>query len=190
MSSIYLASGLNIDSEVTSILHHRIPEVFGLPTVAAPPFVEVEESYDPQREQYSSVVILHQVAEQIAPDTTRILGITEKDIFIPMLSFIFGQAQLNGQTALISLARLRQTFYSLPSNPKLLQKRICKEAIHELGHTFGLIHCLDIRCVMSLSTSIEHVDVKRDNFCPSCRTVLLESIDTIGLYTTDVEEEQ
>ena len=106
-----------------------------------------------------------------------------------MLSFIFGQAQLNGQTALISLARLRQSFYSLPSNPSLLQDRICKEAIHELGHTFGLTHCLDIRCVMSLSTSIEHVDIKRDNFCTSCRTVLLESIGTIGLYKADVEEE-
>jgi len=190
MSAIYLAPGLHIDSEVTEILHRRLREVFGFPIKQTAPFLEADEAYDHKREQYSSVAILHQVTELIEPDATRILGITTKDIFIPMLSFIFGQAQLSGQAALISLARLQQTFYSLPPNPILLADRICKEAVHELGHTFGLIHCLDIRCVMSLSTSIEQVDVKRDDFCRSCRTVLLERIDAIGQYMPDVEEEQ
>jgi archaemetzincin len=180
MSSIYLAPGYHVSGEVIHILTNHIVEIFDFPIKTLPDFVEADDSYDYKREQYSSVPILRQVIDQAKPDTARILGITNKDIFIPMLSFIFGQAQLGGIGAIISLARLRQNFYGLPDDDHLYRRRICKEAVHELGHTFGLTHCMDMRCVMSLSTSIEQVDIKEDDFCGACRTLLVESIATIS----------
>ena len=98
----------------------------------------------------------------------RVIGITECDLFIPMLTFVFGQAQLNGRVALVSIARLRQEFYGAPSDPGLVGMRLMKEIGHELGHSFGLIHCPDRGCLMSLATSIQEVDRKNSNFCGSC----------------------
>jgi archaemetzincin len=91
-----------------------------------------------------------------------------------MLSFVFGQAQLNGPGAVVSLARLGQEFYGLPANPTLLISRSVKEALHEIGHTFGLTHCSDIRCPMSLSNNVRQVDMKGEELCKSCTIVLEE----------------
>ena len=85
-------------------------------------------------------------------DTVRLLGITEHDLFIPMLSFVFGQAQLGGKAALVSFARLRQEFYGIDPADAVFTERARKEMLHELGHTFGLTHCPDRGCPMSLST--------------------------------------
>ena len=120
------------------------------------------------RQQYSSVELLRRLAAAAPRDTERILGVTEGDLSIPMLTFLFGQAQLDGKVALVSLCRLRQEFYQLPSDAGLLRERAVKEALHEMGHTFGLTHCPDAGCPMSLSTDIELVDAKGERYCPRC----------------------
>jgi archaemetzincin len=92
-----------------------------------------------------------------------------------MLSFVFGHAQLGGRVAVVSLARLRQEFYGLPPDPGLLRERAAKEALHEVGHAFGLVHCVDSECAMSLSTGIEQVDAKQAAYCDTCRALLREA---------------
>ena len=99
----------------------------------------------------------------------RVLGLTGHDLHLPMLSFVFGQAQLAGPGAVVSIARLRQEFHGLPPDPGLLVARLERELAHELGHTWGLVHCADPRCCMSLSTTIEQVDAKLPEFCRACR---------------------
>jgi archaemetzincin len=94
--------------------------------------------------------------------------VTEADLAIPTLTFVFGQAQLDGQVAVLSLARLRQEFYGLPSDETLLRERVTKEVLHELGHTFGLTHCAESKCVMSLATHIGLVDNKEERYCTHC----------------------
>ena len=47
----------------------------------------------------------------------RLLGVTERDLFVPVLSFVYGQAQLGGRVAVVSLARLRPEFHGLPGWP-------------------------------------------------------------------------
>jgi archaemetzincin len=113
-------------------------------------------------------MILKSLQESFAHSEGRTLGVTEADLFIPMLSFVYGQAQVNGRLAVLSTARLRQEFYGLPSNAELTYSRGVKEAIHEMGHTFGLTHCSDPGCPMSLSNTIIQVDRKRDTLCASC----------------------
>ncbi|HDL78962.1 MAG TPA: archemetzincin, partial [Bacteroidetes bacterium] len=72
--------------------------------------------------------------------------------------------------------RLRNEFYGLPANNDLLAERFAKEAVHELGHTFGLIHCENPTCVMHASTYAEEIDLKNYQFCPNCRAVVNSKI--------------
>jgi archaemetzincin len=126
-------------------------------------------AYDPVRRQFESTRILTALVEDWGTKTKgKILGVAECDLFIPILTFVFGEAQLGGRGAVISLARLRQTFYGLPDDPSVLYHRAEKEAIHEVGHTFGLVHCQDYGCVMHFSNSVEDVDLKGDRFCSEC----------------------
>ena len=124
-------------------------------------------AHDAARGQYYSTAILQ--ALQPLADGNRLLAVTGYDLFVPILTFVFGEAQLAGNCAVLSLHRLREEVYGLPPNPQLLQERLLKEAIHELGHTFGLRHCDDWRCAMSSSHSVERLDLKAADLCGRCR---------------------
>ena len=96
------------------------------------------------------------------------LAVTEADLYVPVLTFVFGEAQLGGPRAIVSLHRLREEFYGLPRDGAKLDERLAKEALHELGHTFGLRHCDDWRCVMASSHAVERLDLKESQYCPQC----------------------
>jgi len=89
-----------------------------------------------------------------------------------VLTFVFGEAQLSGNCAVVSLHRLREEFYGLPPNEELVRARLLKEAVHELGHTFGLRHCDNWQCVMTSSHAVERLDVKGTEFCFLCGRVV------------------
>lgn len=133
-----------------------------------PPQPNVAAAFDPARSQWISSEILAEASRLLPEDGFRLLALTEVDLYIPMLSFVFGQAQLGGRSALVSTARLRPEFHGFPGNRTLLLSRLAKEVIHELGHTFGLVHCTDPACPMSLSTTILQVDSKGSAFCARC----------------------
>ena len=99
----------------------------------------------------------------------RTLGVTAVDLFVPVLSFVFGEAQLGGKAALVSICRLQQEFYGLPPDDEMLTGRLLKEAVHELGHTYGLRHCDDWQCAMSSSHAVEKIDAKTPELCTRCR---------------------
>jgi archaemetzincin len=139
-----------------------------------PALSEPEYAWDPQRRQYSSSLILRDILARLPRGASRVCAITEKDLFIPMLSFIYGQAQVGGNAAIVSLARLRQEFYGLPANDALLAARARKEVLHELGHTYGLVHCPEVNCAMSLATNIRQLDLKGNGYCADCRALLSE----------------
>ena len=133
-----------------------------------PERIDVSSAVDKARQQYYSTAILQQL-EGAASGGVRVLGVTTCDLYVPVLTFVFGEAQLEGDCAVVSTARLHEEFYGLPSSEALLRERLLKEAAHELGHTFGLRHCNDWRCVMASSHGVERLDVKTAEFCPSCR---------------------
>ena len=108
------------------------------------------------------------------------LGIVDVDLAIPMLSFLFGQAQFDGPIAVVSLCRLHQEFYGLPAQESLLRERTVKEVLHELGHTFGLVHCSEPTCAMSLATHIELVDSKAERYCERCGMQLVQRFSREG----------
>jgi archaemetzincin len=125
--------------------------------------------YAPERGQYNATLVLARLLRYLPEPQAKIVGLTNVDLFIPVLTFVFGQAQLEGPGALVSTYRLRNEFYGLPPDAGLLRDRTIKEVVHELGHTFGLVHCRDYECVMHASTYVEEIDLKGPGFCSACR---------------------
>jgi archaemetzincin len=146
----------------------HLGEVFGAAVEQHVPRFDPERAFDASRGQYNSRFLLGQLLREQGPDSGRILGVTGVDLFIPVLTFVFGEAQLGGRAAVVSTHRLASERYGLPSSPHLLRQRLLKEAVHELGHTYGLVHCHEPRCVMGSSTYVEEIDLKSDRFCPGC----------------------
>ena len=127
---------------------------------------DLKPFFDPSRGQYDAVKIMQQF-EQDNPPLTLICSTV--DLFIPIFTFVFGLAKLNGRVAIISSHRLNNKYYGLPEDDYLLGDRLLKEAIHELGHLAGLRHCPQYNCVMASSATMEDIDVKSNQFCTVCR---------------------
>jgi len=146
----------------------RLDTTFGLAVRIRPPWFDPETCFDPSRGQYHSTCFLQRLLERPPQACDRVLALTSVDLFIPVLTYVFGEAQLDGQAAVVSLHRLRNELYGLPLDERLLADRFEKEAVHELGHTYGLVHCPEPACVMHASTYVEEVDLKTARFCERC----------------------
>lgn len=128
-----------------------------------------EEYLDKNRWQYRSSQLLDTIQSYTPTEClNRILGVVEADIFVPGLNFVFGEATFPGHAALVSLCRLRPEFYGESANNQVLNGRLLKEAVHEIGHTIGLRHCHKSSCVMHFSNSISDTDQKQSLFCKDC----------------------
>lgn len=134
--------------------------------------VDYSEFYDPGRRQYNGDKLLKEVDCLNIPGSTKAIGLFKVDLFIPILTYIFGQAQLGGRTAIASLYRLSNEYYGIKTDKDFLLDRFKKEVIHELGHTFGLIHCHVPTCVMRSSTYVEDIDQKDTQLCTKCRIMI------------------
>ncbi|MFC2077024.1 archaemetzincin family Zn-dependent metalloprotease [candidate division KSB1 bacterium] len=150
--------------EISTNLERRL----GITTTNLPEMKLQSHSFDPERGQNNSTAILQglQIVDHEQDD--RVLGLTMVDLFIPIFTFVFGEAQLNGLASVVSGFRLRNEYYGLPRDSGLFHERLLKECLHELGHTWGLHHCLNSSCVMRKSTYVENIDLKEADFCPEC----------------------
>jgi archaemetzincin len=171
MKTLYVGAMAEVDGEALAAIGERLAEVFHAP-VRNLPLPAADFAYDAARRQYGSIPVLGALIERCPEDALKLLAVTERDLFIPVLTFVYGHAQLGGRVAVISLARLRQEFYGLPPNQHVFLERALKEALHETGHTFGLVHCADRECAMSLSTNIRQIDLKRAAYCAACEAKL------------------
>ena len=174
MNELCLVSIGNVPGKALQWIENATAEWFPLPVRCLPSLPIPPGAYDARRGQYQSVEFMKMLAGRAPSDASRVLGITDVDLAIPMLSFLFGQAQFDGTVAVVSLCRLHQQFYGLPEQESLLRERTVKEALHELGHTFGLVHCTEPTCAMSLATHIELVDAKAEHFCERCGLQLVQ----------------
>ena len=162
-----------VESRLLDIVRTSLAREFRTQCLCDPRPIDPAFAYYPERNQYHSTILVEHLMK-LDPNGSRLMGVAGVDLFIPILTFVFGEAQLGGSCAVVSYHRLSQQFYGLPPDDILLGDRLAKEAVHEMGHTFGLTHCEDYDCVMAASHAVEWLDVKGGSLCGDCR-------DRVGL---------
>ncbi len=164
-----------VDACLLDWLRQALAEKFRVQAEILWPTLDVSFAHHSERQQYHSSEILAGMQSYVRRDTWKILGVTALDLYIPILTFVFGEAQVGGAAAVVSYHRLRQEFYGLPENLDLLANRLLIESVHELGHTLRLTHCEDYGCAMSASHSVEWIDLKDSGYCEACLTRVMEA---------------
>jgi archaemetzincin len=162
-----------VDHRLLETLRAKLAKQARVPCEILPQGFSPDFTYHAERQQYHSSEILARMQDYLRPGCWRLMGITAVDLYIPILTFVFGEAQLGGKCALVSTHRLRQEFYGLPPDDGLLMERTVKECVHELGHTVELTHCDDYRCVMASSHAVEWIDLKDSFFCRECEAQVM-----------------
>lgn len=149
-----------------------VTQEFHVPVTVEQGQTDLEACFDSARRQYDAHRLLQAMEFDLPSPYLKKAGLFRVDLFIPILTYIFGQAILNGSACIASLYRLRNEVYGMAKNDELLRERFSKVVIHELGHAFGLVHCYHPICVMRSSTYVEDIDQKSQHFCTSCRSIL------------------
>jgi archaemetzincin len=166
----------------SSLVYHTMKELsdcFGYPVISRSLIEDMEFAFDSARDQYNSSILLEKLSSITPANTIKVLAICDKDLFIPVLTHVYGEAQLNGKASIISTYRLKDNLPVINSRSVFFQ-RIIKEAVHELGHTFNIRHCPDRSCAMHYCRSIDDVDNKSNRFCRYCDVLLADAKKKIG----------
>ncbi len=164
-----------LNADLLEAIAAEIERVFGFSTQTAPILQDISFALDPRRHQYHSTAILSRLAAARPPDILRILAVTQVDLFIPILTHVYGEALLGGAACIVSTFRLNEN----PPGRSITRKgvnRIVKEAVHEMGHTFNLRHCPDHACIMHYCRNEDDVDRKSDQLCRYCAIMLHDEI--------------
>ena len=170
MNTVCLLPVGKVDIPLLRELRAAIPGSLNVDCEILPYVLDPTPSYHAERQQYHSSEILRRMQGIVRAQDWRVLAIADVDLYIPILKYVFGEAQMAGPCAVVSTYRLRQEFYGLERDDGLLHQRLLKESVHELGHTLDLRHCEDYQCVMASSHSVEWIDLRESTFCDGCRS--------------------
>ena len=161
--------------ELVRAVSTEIERAFGFATETGAILDDISFALDQNRQQYHSTMILDHLAAGMPEHCLRVLAITQVDLFIPILTHVYGEAQLGGAASIVSTFRLNESGSAMNITPKF-KERIVKEAIHELGHTFNLRHCPEHTCIMHYCRNEEDVDRKSDELCRYCKIMVDDEI--------------
>ena len=163
--------------EITSkAIAAHILGYFDLDTHILSPLESPDYAFDRKRMQYDAGLILKRIESGPFDDYVKIIGVLDADIFVPILTYVFGEARQGGKCALVSLFRLKKNKDGSASSRALLLDRSSKVALHELGHLFELHHCMDKRCLMHFSGELEDLDDTPLYFCRYCHLYLRDAL--------------
>jgi len=167
------------DPTLLETVAQGIQRVFGLDSAVSFLISDLAFAFDPKRDQFHSTPILAKLAA-VAPDwALKVLAVTQVDLFIPILTHVYGEAQLGGRACIVSFFRLNEGPSALHVDQRPVE-RLVKEAIHELGHTFRLRHCPSPGCLMHYCRSEADVDRKSDQLCRYCQVLLQDELRRTG----------
>ncbi|TSA26707.1 MAG: hypothetical protein D4R67_07305 [Bacteroidetes bacterium] len=160
------------EKNILEKISKEVSQEFLIPVKVKEGYLDLSDFLDASRRQYNGTDLLKEVDVMYATDPVKTIGLFSVDLYIPILTFIFGQAYLNGRSGISSHYRLSNERYGMKKDDVLMLERFTKEVIHELGHTFGLIHCHVPTCVMRSSTYVEDIDQKSMHLCAQCCSTL------------------
>lgn len=160
-----------VDEVAVGVSAANLTALLGLPADIGPCMPDPAYALLPGRGQYNAASLLKSLSNGIAGRRQLRLGILSGDLCLPMLTYVFGEAQVGGKSAVISLFRLNQGCDGKTAPKALLYERLVKIVIHEISHVLGLIHCREPKCVMSCAFDLKHLDNQSPDFCPECRQV-------------------
>jgi archaemetzincin len=152
-----------------------VSDAFGFETIPVSILREIEFARDPDRNQYHSTPILQRLADEAPARAIKVAALCRVDLFIPILTYVYGEAQLNGRACIISSYRLEDGLVGSEPSDRFIS-RMAKETVHELGHTFDLRHCPDPACLMHYCRNESDVDHKSDQFCRYCKVLLGDAL--------------
>lgn len=165
----------DLDPSLLHRLSEGLPPVYRRKVELLPPLPPPYEAYNGKRLQFLSTAFLRRLIPLRVNARERVLGMTELDLYVPGLNFVFGEADPKEGVAVFSTFRLKP-HPGTPSWDDLFFRRALTEAVHELGHTYGFGHCPNPHCVMFFSNSLGDTDRKGPAFCFRCERRLLERI--------------
>lgn len=166
-----------LETELLKRIRQEICQTFSYQTELIPLPKDLSFALDPDRNQYHSTLILEKLASLAPRHAIKALGIVEVDLFIPILTHVYGEAQVGGRACIVSTYRLRE---GLSPITEIYCNRVAKEAFHELGHAFNLRHCKDQTCIMHYCRTVKDVDRKSDRMCRYCKVLLQDEIKRLG----------
>ncbi len=173
LQKIILISFGYFDSEFLKKITENIHREFFVNVEIKDGHLDLSDFFEAERGQYNANKLSHFIESHFSKDDSKIIGLFNVDIFIPIFTYIFGQAYLKGRSGIASSFRLSNERYGIEADDDLLLERFSKEIIHELGHTYGLIHCYNSDCIMRSGTYVEDIDQKNSSLCPKCKETLL-----------------
>lgn len=168
MTDIYIAPIGALNSSILERVVGELKSRFRREVTIIKLSLDTESVRSPERNQYFSTRLIAQALPLTDDYRGKVLILVDFDLYVPVLTFVYGEAQLRGKHSIVSFFRLHEEFYSGIVDEELFFQRVMKEVYHELGHNFGLIHCRDWDCVMHSSAGIEEVDIKGKYYCDHC----------------------
>jgi archaemetzincin len=171
----------NFDADILGAIEQMVVNGLGLPCRIQGLIDNIDFAWDAKRQQFHSTAILDRLAQQAPADTLKMIALTDRDLFIPILTHVYGEAQLGGLSCIVSTHRLTKGISPVAQRRRYLE-RIVKECAHELGHTFDLKHCKDNQCLMHYCRSIGDVDHKENQFCRYCRILMDDALKVLGVH--------
>jgi archaemetzincin len=165
-----------VSEMIPKVLAAHILGYLNLDAEVLPPLKHPAYAHNKKRMQYDAAVILKAMESEPLNDYHKVLGIVDLDIFVPIVTYVFGEARKGGRYGLVSAYRLKKNSDGSPSPMPLLLERAAKVALHELVHLFDLSHCMDARCLMHYSGELEELDKTPLYFCRYCSVYLRDAL--------------
>ncbi len=166
------------DADILSAVEKMVLQTYGMPCRVQSLIEDIGFAWNAERGQFHSTAILAKLTENAPADVLKVIALTPHDLFIPILTHVYGEAQLGGCSCIVSTCRLADGISPAGQRAVYLE-RISKETAHELGHTFDLRHCKDNQCLMHYCRSTGDVDGKSSRFCRYCRVMLNDQLKRI-----------
>jgi len=178
-----------VRGDVIEVIASNLEAFFQIRTQVFPEQPIPHGAHNPRRRQYNCYPILEFLGTLKADPAIKIMGVTEVDLFIPILTYVFGEAEMGGNATVISTYRPARGKDRQPIPSNLLFERVGKIAVHEMAHTFRLSHCKEDGCLMASFPVLSHIDQNPIRFCRYCVTFLKDEYENLGIpWQQDVAE--